>query len=373
MTERLQDLLTREAAGLDVPAPPSDAVISRGKVVRRRRRLAAGATALATVVAVGGGAALVAAGGQRDAVDPTVAAQQYQDHGAFAIGRDVYIGEQHVTWDQEVKAIYYSSVGVVVRSGADPDTGSGPSRYAVISPTGEIEPLEVSMADRIPGFEPDGDKFAYADNATSRSVDVVVHDIPSDEEVSRVTLRGTFDWGGWEAPPVSIDGDRVFVHASREGWHEVNWRTGEIRIVPGTSDVHESANGRYATRDDQDVWTVREWRDGAAVGDLPLRRGWYGFFSPDGRFLWTFPNEVDEPASGPNTEVYDVVTGASHGYDVPWERDDFDLGWTPDGDILIVDGDRVQVCGAATGECTERAVDNTSGGAIKIGGNPYES
>lgn len=366
MTETLRRIFESEADTLAIPAPPASEILARGKGVRRRRRLAAGGVGLAAAAVVAAGVVVVSDRGP--ATDPTLAAQQYANQGAFALGRDIYIGEQHIVWDQEVKAIYYSSVGVVVRSGASPETGEGPSRYAVVSPTGEIEPLDVSMADRIPGFEPDSDRFAYADNATRDSIDVVVFDITAREEVARVTIEGDFTWGGWEAPPVSIDGDHVFVNVYPDGWIDVDWRTGEQRVVPGTEMVFESANGRYATRDEQDVWTIHDWADGAEVGVLPLREGWYGFFSPDGRYLKAFDNMDMEPDS---EIVYDVATGESYEYDAPMDED-FDMGWTPDGDLLIVDGDTVRVCAPVTGECRERAIDD-NGGGIKIGGNPYEA
>jgi hypothetical protein len=191
-----------------------------------------------------------------------------------------------------------------------------------------------------------------------------VHDAASDEELARVTVEGTFTWGGWEAPPVAIDGDHVWVHFDGH-WTDVDWRTGDARDVPATDRTYELANGRYAVQRD-DVWEVRSWSDRSLLGSVDLPRGWYAFFSPDGRYLRAFPNETSPAHWVPR--VYDTATGS--GRMVPDAGDDF--GWTPAGDLLVVADGELKVCPPPGSECATRPFDRDTGD-LRIGGNPYES
>src|SRR3954471_6059916 len=40
----------------------------------------------------------------------------------------------------------------------------------------------------------------------------LVTDLDTGAELSRTVIDGRFTWGGWEAPPVALDGDLVWVH-----------------------------------------------------------------------------------------------------------------------------------------------------------------
>ena len=102
------------------------------------------------------------------------------------------------------------------------------------------------------------------------------------------------------------------------------------------------------------------------VGAADMPRGWYGFFSPDGRFLRAFPNEVTPARWHPL--VIDTVTGHSR----ELGDQDTDLGWTPDGDVLVVGDGRLSVCDVDAGTCESRPFDRGPG-PLRIGGNPYES
>ncbi len=318
----------------------------------------------ATLVA----AVAVGAGGVRSGtrgVDPARAAADYASLGVVAVGHDLYLGDQHLVWDDAIKAIYYTSAGVVVRSGASSQTSDGRSTYTLVSPTGERSAITAAMSGRIPGFEPDSTRFAYA-APTDRpdAWDVVVHDAATDTELARVRVTGAA-YGGWVAPPASIDGDVAWVHLEG-GWTEVDWRTGAVRAVPDTADTYEVQDGSYAVQRGH-VWEVRAVADGSTIGEVDLPRGWYGFFSPDGGALRAFPDgaRVDEPASA---WAYDVASGTSFehvgvGYEV---------GWTPDGHLLVRDGDRVSVCELLTDRCEPRPFD-VGDAPVKLGGAAYES
>ena len=98
-----------------------------------------------------------------------------------------------------------------------------------------------------------------------------------------------------------------------------------------------------------------------------MLEGWYAFFSPDGRLMHSFPNDVKEYDETPSAYVHDVASGTSFEY--PDDGDD--IGWTPDGHLLMLVGDTVRVCEAMSGACTVRAFDGS--GSVKLGGAPYES
>ena len=110
----------------------------------------------------------------------------------MAVGRDLYIGDQHVRWDSDIRAMYYTSQGVVVR-------GSG---YALVRADGRVTPIDVDIPDRVPGFEPDSTRFAYATEAVG-GWDVVVHDAHDDAELARVRVQGEA-YGGWQAPQTTL-------------------------------------------------------------------------------------------------------------------------------------------------------------------------
>ncbi len=77
----------------------------------------------------------------------------------------------------------------------------------------------------------------------------------TDRNVAVVAVPGTFDWGGWIAPPVALVGSRVYV-GTNDQTEVVNWRTGLARrsaTVPGSQfpDVHGNlavVEGAQSTR-----------------------------------------------------------------------------------------------------------------------------
>jgi hypothetical protein len=353
MTEHLTALLHGEAAALDVPTPATAVILEQGRRRRRTRSAVTTTVVAGLALAIGIAVTLLPRDTSQRLIDPARIAP-FEAWGAVAVGQDVYVGDAHVHWDAKITAMYYTSEGVVVRS-------SG--RYSLVRADGETTPISVDIPDRVPGFEPDSTRFAYARPSGSAWV-AVVHDAATDEELAQVAVPGQFTWSGWAAPPVSIDGDVVWLHLD-DGWTEVNWRTGDYRRVPGTRQTFELANGRYAVQSGRS-WQVRSMSDSALVGTVDLPRGWYAFFSPDGRFLRSFPNEGSPEEWSPR--VYDVAAGTTLVVDDPGE----DFGWTPSGDRLVVDDDELRVCAPTTDECRSRPFDRGSG-ELRIGGNPYES
>jgi hypothetical protein len=354
MPDRLTALLQEQADNVPVPIAPAGDVIALGRSRRRRRRAACIAVGLSTLVTAVAIAAVAVPTGNSDNVLEPADVIGLNEWGAVAVGRDVYVGDAHVRWDEDITAMYYTSEGVVVRSNGE---------YSMIRADGETSAISIDIPDRIPGFEPDSTRFAYALESGS-ALEIVVHDAATDKELARVAVPKSATWGGWEAPSVAIDGGVVWMHLD-SGWVEADWHTGKYRQVPGTRRTHELANGRYAVQSG-DTWSIRDMADSSVVGTVDLRRGWYAFFSPDGRFLRSFPNMTVPEKWSP--EIHDPAAGTKVVLDDPGD----DFGWTPEGDLLVVGEDQLRVCSATSGKCRTRAFDRGHGD-LRIGGNPYES
>ena len=125
-------------------------------------------------------------------------------------------------------------------------------------------------------------------------------------------------------------------------------------------------NGRYAVQRGN-VWEIRSTADDSTVGEVTMLKGWYAFFSPDGRLMRSFPNDVEEIDENPSSYVHDVAAGAT------FEHVDagYELGWTPDGHLMVLAGDTVRICEPMSDACSVRAFDGS--GSVKLGGAPYES
>jgi hypothetical protein len=361
VTERLSTLLHEEATALDVPAPTAPVVLSRGRSLRRRQRAVRGVAAAAVLAVVGTGVAtaLTVRGGDTGR-DSLPAGAGYESTGAFSVGRDLYVGSHTLRWDEPIRSLYYTSAGVVVRSGDDD--------FALVTPSGERRSLDIEAGDRTIGVEPDSSHLAYAERSGKDTWEIVVVDVLTNEELARTEVGGTFTWGGWEAPPVAIDGHAVWVHFD-DGWTEVTWPEVVVSVFSDTRDVYEVANGHYADPDPRrrGVWTIKQMANRAPVGRVRLDEGWYSFFSPDGNHLRAFADDVrgDERVT---TRLYDVRTGESR--DVPDAADA--MGWTPDGHTLEVFTDRVRICEPIAGRC--RTYDGDfSGGTVHVGDASYSS
>jgi hypothetical protein len=376
MVERLGTLLREEVGDLDIPPAPAAAILAVGHRGRRRRRLAelgAGVAALGLVTA-GVGALLVGAddSAAQQRFDAAAPGPAYQDYGAFSSGSTVHIGNHTVRFPEKVKALYYTSLGVLVRMGDVAATDApGPSHYTLVRPDGSTQDIDLRMGDRIAGTDPDSPNVAYAeprDGYHGSRWDLAVVSLETGKELARTTVSGAFTWGGWEAPPVDLQGERMWAHLDA-GWLEYDWRSGATRMVPNTRrGVYEVAHGRYAVQTKRS-WSVHDFTSGAQLASMAATRDTYGFFSPDGRFLRFFDQGIDAPPDQPPAVRFlDVGTGSVT------QVAPGDYGWTPDGHALSVDPkhDRITVCDPSTGSCDRIEVE-IGDGKVKIGGLPYES
>ena len=378
MTDRLALLMREEVDGLSVPPVPSQHILARGRRARRRRTqlrtavVAAVAVACATVyLGVDRADGARRLDGDIRIADASRAMTAYVSEGAYAVGDELVVGANQFDWSEPIKALHYTSDGVVIQSGDNPDRDEGGSRYALVTPSGEWSDIDVELNDQIVGFETSSTRFAYAEPGADGAFDLVVHDAATDEEVARTTVELPTTTIGWRAPPVAIHDDVAWVRGD-DGWVQWEWRADRTSLVPGTTSTYELAGGRYADWQDRRRWIIREMAGQGELRELDLRPGWYGFFSPDGRYLRAFPNEQGSQ-SAVDYEFFSVATGeAWQVVDVMDTHDRVEHGWTPDGHVLQLIDDTLSLCDPDTGACDEVA-SGLGDGIVRLGGEPYGS
>jgi hypothetical protein len=342
MTERLNQLLRDEADHLDIPPVAADGALTRGRSLRRRRSVAMVGAAGVVLAMVAGATWLAAGGNDGEVIDP---AGPTSSELAFAIGNNVYLdgGAVRATIDDaSVKSLYYTSAGVLVRHGNNPDSdGGGPQRFSLITPDGAVKPISVVTEETVHSTDASQPFLAYAET-TSGSTDVVVWNLETNSEEARVTLPGGLSWGGWSAPPVSLSGDIVYVGTSDTA-RAVNWRTGDITETAAVPAGFPQVFGGRAESDGRVV--------DVATGETLLQiegDDSYLVLSPDGRFAMANTYDGDQPV-----RVYDIaskahvdINGAPRGY-----------GWSADGQVFTVDGHELTTCSPTTGDCETTDVD----------------
>jgi hypothetical protein len=371
MTEHLTALLAREADTLEVPTPPSGDILGAGRRLRHRRTAAIwGGAALAVAVVASGSVLIGSRGGGRDlapAASPPVQV-------AWAVGDTVYVGtDGHAAQMPEVaQTLYYTSAGILVRTNKDGSSdGGAPFHFQLVRADGTASKLDVTLREVIPSTDPTQPYLAWA-TMTDGTIRVVVHDVRTGQDVAKVEVPGTFTWGGWEAPPVALSGDQVYVGTDGPTT-VVNWRTG----ATGTSDVlphhtvPEVFGGRLVTT------TARGQRDAeaevvdAATGrdllDIPIGRLDQVTLSPDGRFAQVVTGAFDPPV---HLNVYDVDSGDS----VSLPDSVAGYGWASDGDLFQVAGNSLTLCPAGGGSCRTSTVPPVgSKNLVRYAGQAFES
>jgi hypothetical protein len=364
-------------AARDTANVPRSALVTSLAPQQRRRLLArtlAGVAALAVVVT---GVGLVFDGDSpasaQERFESAAAAPAYDTYGAFSAGSTVYIGNHQVTFDEKIKAMYYTSEGVLVRMGEVAYTdAAGPSHYTLIRPDGSHTDIDLRMGDRVPATDPESPNVAYAEPTGDRWSFVVI-DLVTGEEVARTTVDGAFTWGGWEAPPVTMAGHRMWALFD-DGWMEYDWASGSTRMIPGTKNAPlDAAHGRFGEHDyGETVATIRDFVTGKVLREIPVSKDSFTGFSPDGRYVRVIDDAIaiNSSPSPATSRFVDVATGKA----VELPGGAF-YGWTPDGNTLSVDAknDRLTVCDPGTGTCDRIDLQIKGSGEVKLGGLPYES
>ncbi|VXB84267.1 hypothetical protein [Nocardioides sp. AX2bis] len=387
MTDRLQQMLRDEADGLTVPPAPAGAVLEAGRRRRRRRTGAAAAAAGALTVAVAG-AAVGLGHLDRGGPSPDTASDPAAGSGAvFSVGRTVYLDDGAASArvdDTVVKSLYYTSAGVLVRHGDDPASdGGGPQRFSLVRPDGSVSPVSVETEETAHATDPAQPYLAWAE-ATPDGAEVVVHDVDTDVEVARVPVPGRFSWS---PPPVSLDGDTVYVGGGRTTW-AVDWRSGEV-VDSGLDTLFPQVAGGRTVTTDREGSSVVDAATGRVLLAVPTEDGVFVDvqLSPDGRYalLVSEPDVMTTLGSAAGeVSVVDVGTGATVG--LPPEIGQGLPGWTPEGEPFVVTGDTLVACSPVDGTCAETALEiedlpDPEGGTpardysqeLRLGGRTYES
>jgi hypothetical protein len=223
----------------------------------------------------------------------------------------------------------------------------------------------------LPSSDPTQPYFAWA-TMTGGQIRVVVHDVTTDEDVATVDVPGTFDWGGWAAPPVALSGDHVYVGTNGRT-AVMNWRTGAATttgVLPGNQ-VPEVFGGRTVTTSGQGskdaTAAVVDVATGRVLLDLPVEGFDRVTLSPDGRFAMVVKEVFDPPIP---TTVYDVDSG--HPVRLPDSSTGY--GWTIGDDLFQVSGNSLSVCSATTGTCHTSPVPPVGNKAFpRYAGSPSDS
>ena len=353
-------------------APPVTGILASGRRLRRRRRITTGVATAAVLAVVAGGVAFGVTqddGGEARDIGP--AESPGLTGATFTVGTTVYLQDGAVTAqidDKAVKSSYFTSAGLLVRHGENNwSDGGGPQRFSLVTPDGTVKSVSVVTEEIVPGVDPAQPYLAYTE-VVDGVVEVVVHDVSTDEEVARVPMPGDFAWGGWSGPPVALSGDTVYVGTDGT-MRTVNWRTGEIgetdTIGPGYPDV----SGGRAVESLKDDTVVVDVTTGEELLRVPTGASGYLDLSPDGRFatMGTY--------DGASFEVFDIDAGTS----ITMEGESWDYGWSADGDLVRLADGHVVTCSTTTGECAAGAetIPRRGGGVapddVRFAGQTFES
>jgi len=374
VTDRLALLLQQEADTLRVPAPDLHGIVDDGRRRRRRRRAAEGLTTLAVVALVTGLVVTLTRLGQSPSDLPTASAAELAGW-AVASGSTVQLGTgQTVEVDGTVKSVYYTSTGVLVRTGAEATTDAPDSTYTLVDSDGQTTDFSLDLGDRVPGTDPTQPYLAYAEKTDDpERWDVVVRDVRTGEVAQTVPVTGAFTWGGWVAPPVSLSGSHVYVGLD-DATLDVDLATATATTSPlPPSFMPTVAGGREVTFDD--AANTQAIVD-AQTGKVLMKRSQADrllSLSPDGTHAIAVSSRTCDESNrctfdNPVAVVYDLAAGTHREINVR----DASYGWTPAGDLLRVDEDSVDVCSPDTDVCHSTPVD-VHGRDLRLGGTVYEA
>jgi hypothetical protein len=265
------------------------------------------------------------------------------------VGRTVHLGQGTTTvrMPEFAQSLYYTSVGLLVRTNKDGSSdGGAPFHFQLVKAHGTTKKLGVTLGEVVPSTDPKQPYLAWAKMKRGH-IRVVVRNVRTDRNAAVVAVPGKFDWAGWTAPPVALVGRRVYV-GTNDRTAVVNWRTGRAwrsRTVPGSQfpDVH----GKHAVVDGARSTRVVNVASGKVLLRVSQRHRFvFVQLSPDGRFATT-SGETGEGASIP-FRVHNLRRGTS----IRLHNAASSYGWSAGGHRLFrVNGSTMTICNAATGDC----------------------
>lgn len=390
MTDQELHTLLRDAADtLPIPTPTADGALRAGRRLRRRRRTGVlGGIAAVMLAAVAGGYAVLPHGDGTVALDAATAPAGTE--WAVAQGGTVHLGSGAVAHvPGQVKAIYYTSAGMLVRVGATPYTDAPDSNYWLAHADGSVSDFRLALGDRVPGTDPSLPYLAYAKAGSDADHwTVVLRDVRTGEVTTSIPITGAFTWGGWVAPPVALSGDHVYVGVD-DTLLDVHWRTGKVERTSVSTHMPEVRGGRDivpiragVVRSGPDNVPVRAGE--AQAVDLPSGQVLRSFdtgsdawpqLSTDGTHVLTVPTAICTDKGGcsyrgQEARIYDFDTGGETA--APRLRYGA-FGWTATGRLLVVDGTTVKSCDPDTLACQTTPVRLSPDAPIRVSGNDNES
>jgi hypothetical protein len=349
MTERLNQLLHAEADQLDIPPVAADAALTRGRGLRRRRQAGTFVVtaALAVILGTGGFVAYDRITTEDDLNLSDAAA--YEQNGVWMADGALHVGNHSVDIDEKINAVYYTSEGVIVRTGPTGDRTNADAGYLrLVRPDGTVSDLSPRFDDVEPGTSPDSPLIAFARPAGS-GFEAVVWNVATDRQVAAVPFDGAFEWGGWAAPPVSISGDHVYASLDQHTL-DIDWRTGTMEPLAGSPGSRwETVAGDVWADEQSGQVVVRTLDDSSPVLTVPVDGDYAeSWLSPDGRYVVVQAEESETNGDYPAASLYEIATGESR--ELP--EDGWNVGWTPDGHALQLSGNEILSCTAITDDCT---------------------
>ena len=358
MTDRLMTLLHNEAETLDVPPVPAAEILGAGRRLRRRRTRTIWASAALAVAVVAGGSVVAAARGDSHRPPPVTTTPSLM---AWASDDTVYVGSdgRPAQMPEVAQTLYYTSAGVLVRTNKDgASDGGAPFHFQLVRENGAVTKLDLTLGEVVPSTDPSQPYLAWA-TMTDGKIQVVVRDVRTDRDVATVDVPGAFTWGGWEAPPVSLSGDQVYV-ATDDTAEVVDWRTGEAHpsdVVPGSTYV--TVNGGHVLLPSRTVEVV-DADSGKVLLHVDARSD-DAELSPDGRFAVV--------SSGGQDRLYDLESGATSQVSLS------SYGWASDSaHVFRVQGSTLTTCSTSTGVCHDTTVPPLGANTfVRYAGRAFES
>jgi hypothetical protein len=376
MTEHLTDLMHDTAQDLDIPPVPATAVLTRGRARVRRRRAGLGIGAVAALIAVGAVVQATALRPDETVVLDAASAPQASDW-AVAQGSTIHLGTgATATVPGQVQAMYYTSAGTLVRVGTSPhiDNPDPYSSYWLVRRDGSLSDLKLKLDSVAPGTDPALPYLAYTEPGTDDSHwTLVIRDVRNGKITREIPFDRQTPYGAWPTPPVSLAGDHVYVGAGRT-LLDIAWRTGEIGAT-GVPSHLPAVRGGFDVSDERNAIVAVPSGEIAYQSPDP---NLYPSLSPDGSHASFSPMQTtgdkrllggyaDAPIR--TIKIVNLDTGKVQTTVPEYGA----YGWSADGDLLRVDGRRVQACDPDTMRCVWTEVVLDGDGPIKISGNSYES
>jgi hypothetical protein len=359
MTDRLATLMHGEAESLEIPGAPVPEILVAGQKLRRRRTALRGAGVAALAVAVATTGAVALRGHGSTGAGPATVGPRLT---AYAVQDTVFLGDgsTKATMPEVAQSLYYTSAGILVRTNKDGSSdGGAPFHFELVRADGTTTKLGVTLGEVAPSTDAREPYLAWATMKDGK-IQVVVHDVSTDKDVATVDVPGTFSWGGWDAPPVSLSGDLVYVGNDDET-DVVNWRTGKASTSALPASTFPEVFGERSLVYQRGSVKVVDPTSGKAL--LDLRRGEDDAvgLSPDGRFALV--------GTRGHTEIYDVASG--HKVQVPHTG----WGWSSTGEeVFRVQGSTMTTCGTTDGQCHDSSVPAVGADSlVRYAGSPSES